>query len=135
MIHYWKSGKQKLVYDTASGAIVSLTSLEYKMIQAVKAPLSPMCPSSLRYELAKFDSADVEEAYAHVYTLFKEGILFAECEDENKVFLRIGEPYGLTEPNTAAHDVAGILNGKTPQFLLTENFPADTAQSILALFH
>ena len=134
MIHYWKSEKQKLVYDTASGAIVSLTSLEYKMIQAITPPLSPVCPSSLRYELAKYDSADVEEAYTRIYTLFREGVLFAENADGN-VCLRIGGSYGLTETNTVAHDVAGILNGKTPQFILAEQFSLDTAQSICALFH
>jgi hypothetical protein len=134
MIHYWKSEKQKLVYDTASGAIVSLTSLEYKMIQAITPPLSPVCPSSLRYELAKYDSADVEEAYAHIYALFQEGILFADNAD-GTVFLRIGEPYGLTEVNTVAHDVSGILNGKAPQFLLSNQFSPDVAKSICALFY
>ena len=134
MIHYWKSDKQKLVYDTASGAIVSLTSLEYKMIQAITPPLSPVCPSSLRYELAKYDSADVEEAYTRIYTLYQEGILFAD-NAEGSVFLRIGESYGLTEANTVAHDVAGILNGKVPQFLISDHFSPDAAQNICALFH
>ena len=133
MVHYWKSDKQKLAYDTASGAIVSLTSLEYKMIQAITPPLSPVCPSSPRYELAKYDSADVEDAYTRIHKLYTEGILFAAANSD-KALLRIGDPYGLTAANTIAHDVAGLLNGQTPQFVTADGFPADAAQGICELF-
>ena len=133
MVHYWKSEKQKLVYDTASGAVIHLTSLEYKMIQAITPPLSPLCPSSLRYELAKYDSADVEEAYERIYTLFKEGILFGEEKETEKV-LRIGEPYGLTEANEIAKDVAKILNGTAPSILCSETVSQQQAEEIRRLF-
>ena len=132
MLHCWKSGKQKLVYDTASGAIVSLTSLEYKMIQAITPPLSPLCPSSLRYELAKYDSADVEEAYEHIYALSHTGILFAE--DIGKCFLRVGDPFGLTD-NEQAREVASLLGGKKPEFLYSENTPAAQVEAILTCFN
>ena len=133
MVHYWKSGKQKLVYDTASGAIIPLTSLEYKMIQAIQPPLSPLCPSSLRYELAKFDSADVEEAYDHIYRLFKDGILFA-LEKEGQKHLRIGSPYGLTDPDEVARDVVKILGGAMPKMILGENISKNRVDEIHQLF-
>ena len=133
MIHYWKSEKQKLVYDSASGAIIPLTSLEYKMVQAITPPLSPLCPSSLRYELAKYDSADVEEAYDRIYAFFKDGILFARENGDQKC-LRIGEPYGLTEANEIARDVVKILDGTVPNIILSEDFPKNQAESIYQLF-
>ena len=133
MIHYWKSGKQKLVYDTASGAIIPLTSLEYKMVQAILPPLSPLCPSSLRYELAKFDSADVEEAYDRIYCLFQDGILFA-LEKENQKCLRIGSPYGLIKPDEVARDVVKILGGAMPTMILCENISKNQVEEIRQLF-
>lgn len=133
MLHCWKSAKQKLVYDTASGAIVSLTSLEYKMVQAITPPLAPLCPSSLRYELAKYDSADVEEAYEHVYSLYRDGILFASAQDDKKS-LRIGEQYGLTEANDIAREVVNILGGIKPDIIESGAIPTDCKDAILALF-
>ena len=133
MIHCWKSAKQKLVYDTVSGAIVSLTSLEYKMIQAITPPLAPICPSSLRYELAKYDSADVEEAYEHIYSLYLNGILFSVDHGTLKK-LRIGDCYGLTEANDIARDVVSILGGAMPEIEECGTISKNQKDQILALF-
>lgn len=133
MLHCWKSAKQKLVYDTASGAIVTLTSLEYKMIQAITPPLSPLCPSSLRYELAKYDSADVEEAYEKIYSMYRNHILFAESTSEQSC-LRIGGEYGLTEANEIAREVANFLGEKMPVILEDAAHPCDQHDAILSLF-
>lgn len=132
MLYYWKSSKQKLVYDTASGAVVTLSSLEYKMVQAITAPLPPLCPSSLRYELAKFDSADVEEAYERIYSLHKDGILFAPDNGQGAL-LRIGGDYGLTEADKIAREALEFLNGQTPEWIVEDSFPADKADEIKAL--
>ena len=132
MLYYWKSSKQKLVYDTTSGAVVTLSSLEYKMIQAITPPLPPLCPSSLRYELAKFDSADVEEAYDHIFSLYKEGILFAP-DNMQGASLRIGRVYGLTEADKIAREAIDFLNGQKPEWIVEDSFPADKADEIKAL--
>lgn len=132
MLHYWKSGKQKIVYDTASGAVISVTSLEYKMIQAITPPLAPLCPSSLRYELAKFDSADVEEAYETLYHLYTQGVLFASHRDEQPRIC-IGGPYGLTEANDLAREVLNLLGNATPEWIVTSDSDPAVAEQIKAL--
>ena len=132
MLHCFKSAKQKLVYDTASGAVIHLTSLEYKMLQAITPPLAPLCPSSLRYELAKYDSADVGEAYDHLYALFCEGLLFAADHGEEAV-LRIGEPYGLTQANEIARDVSSLLGGKSHKLAIQDGISPQVAEEIRAI--
>lgn len=129
MLHYWKSAKQKRAYDTASGAVLTLTSLEYKMIQAIIPPLSPLCPSSLRYELAKYDSADVEEAYEHIYALFCDKTLFAE-EQNGGPSLRIGGMYGLTQPDECVREIASLLAGAVPALIVAEGVSEDTVEQI-----
>ena len=132
MLHYWKSGKQKIAYDTASGAVIALTSLEYKMIQAITPPLAPLCPSSLRYELAKFDSADVEEAYEKIYRLYTQGILFATPIAEQPRVC-IGEAYGLTEANDLAREVLNRLGDVHPEWIVAPDIDAAVADRIKAL--
>ncbi len=56
------------------------------MMGALTAPLSPVCPTSLRYELAKYDSEDVSDTYDRLYSLQEKGILFA-AGDEAKLML------------------------------------------------
>lgn len=50
---------------------IKLTSLQKKMLAALTLPMTENCPSSLRYELAKYDSDDVEDAYGQLYELYK----------------------------------------------------------------
>lgn len=86
MVHIFKVSGKKIAFDSASGAFVSLTALANKMMGALTAPLSPVCPTSLRYELAKYDSEDVSDTYDRLYSLQEQGILFASC-DEAKLML------------------------------------------------
>ena len=132
MLHCWKSGKQKIAYDTASGAVISLTSLKYKMLQAITPPLSPMCPSSLRYELAKFDSADVEEAYTEIYALYTRGILFAQA-DNASAKICIGGEYGLHDADDLAKEVLSKLGNEKPEWVIDADADADVAVRIRAL--
>ena len=81
MVHIFKTNGRKIAYDTTSGAFVGLSSLANKMMGALTAPLPPVCPTSLRYELAKYDSGDVSETYKQLYRLFEEGLLFCEEKD------------------------------------------------------
>lgn len=129
MLHFWKSAKQKRVYDTASGAVLSLTSLEYKMIQAIIPPLSPLCPSSLRYELAKYDSTDVEEAYEHLYALHRDHMLFAQDED-GTCRLRVGGAYGVSMADDCVHEIAAMLGGVVPTLCVDPTVDEDTLRQI-----
>ena len=133
MVYCFKIDKQKFAYDTSSGAVLPVTSLESKMIQAIVPPLSPACPSSLRYELAKYDSTDVEETYDRIYALSCEGILFASMESD-QIHLRIGGPYGIADADHITREIAKQLNGKQPYFLIAECLPDEKIDEIKALF-
>lgn len=78
MVHLFTQGGHYIALDSASGAVHVLTELSYKVLQYLKPPLSPRCPTSLRYNLAKFSADDVTAAYEELYELYKEGMLFSE---------------------------------------------------------
>lgn len=77
MLYTFRFEGKKYAYDSASGAIIRPDALQFKMLNAIQPPLNKACPTSLRYELAKFDSLDVEDAYNKIYALFEAGILYA----------------------------------------------------------
>ena len=81
MLFLVKNSGHKYAYDTASGAFIPLGSLEYKMLTALEPPLEKNCPTSLRYELAKYDSDDVSESYAKIYSLYLSKTVFADSEE------------------------------------------------------
>lgn len=76
MLYTFRYEGKKYAYDSVSGAIVQPSALEYKMMGAILPPLTAACPTSLRYELAKFDSLDVEDAYNEIYALAQDGVLY-----------------------------------------------------------
>ncbi len=132
MLHCLKIEKQKIAYDTASGAIIPLTALEYKMLGAVCPPLSPLCPSSLRYELAKYDSYDVEKAYDRLYALYRDGKIFAaEC---GQCCVQIGGPYGLKEVGAVAHEIVRLVNDTPIQIRVNEDADRSMANALTSLF-
>ena len=76
MLILFRHNAKKYAYDTVSGALVPLTALAKRMLEAIEPPLGAVCPTALRYELAKYDSADVEETYAEIYEKHANGMLF-----------------------------------------------------------
>ena len=100
MIYLYKRNGKKCCYDSASGAIIEMTALQYKMMNAIEAPLSPTCPTSLRYELAKYDSEDVSEAYDELYGLFSDRLLYAEG-DSDTALLRTAGDYSVSDADEA----------------------------------
>lgn len=81
MVYTLKFEGKKYAYDSAAGTTVTLSSLPFKMVEALEPPLEPLCPTSLRYELAKYDSRDVEEAYDSILEYAKDGILYKKDDD------------------------------------------------------
>ncbi|MBQ8356365.1 MAG: hypothetical protein IJX39_00995 [Clostridia bacterium] len=77
MLVLFRHNARKYAYDTVVGSLTVLSALEYRMLEAIQPPMGPVCPTALRYELAKFDSADVEEAYALLYQKAVDGVIFA----------------------------------------------------------
>ena len=76
MLYTFRFEGKKYAYDSVSGAIIRPSTLEFKMLGAIQPPLTRSCPTSLRYELAKFDSLDVEATYNGLYALFEKKIFF-----------------------------------------------------------
>ena len=97
MLYTLKSAGKKYAYDSTSGAVIQLNALQFKMLGAILPPLTPVCPTSLRYELAKFDSMDVEEAYEHIYSLSCDGLIFKEGDGKIRI---------ATEGENACEDLA-----------------------------
>ncbi|MBQ7293080.1 MAG: hypothetical protein IJW79_05000 [Clostridia bacterium] len=85
MLYTLKSAGKKYAYDSASGALIQLNALQFKMLGAILPPLTAVCPTSLRYELAKFDSMDVEEAYEYIYSLSCDGLIYGEDNGSVKI--------------------------------------------------
>ena len=102
MLYTLKSSGKKYAYDSTSGAVIQLNALQFKMLGAIVPPLTAVCPTSLRYELAKFDSMDVEEAYDYIYSLSCEGLIYKEGDSKVRI---------ITEGENACPDitVAGEL--------------------------
>ena len=97
MLYTLKSSGKKYAYDSVSGSVIALNALQFKMLGAIVPPLTPVCPTSLRYELAKFDSMDVEEAYGEIYALACDGLIY-KAEDGK---IRI-----ITEGENSCNDIA-----------------------------
>lgn len=78
MIHTFKKGGERFVYDRGSGKVNQISALQFKMLSYLKPPLTEDLPTALRYDLAKYDGGMVEDAYAALYSLFLCGQLFSE---------------------------------------------------------
>lgn len=83
MVHSFKFGGQRIAYDSVSGAVIPLSELAFKMLDYIELPMQKDCPSALRYDLAKFDSAAISDTYDEMYALYREGKLFADNAAEH----------------------------------------------------
>lgn len=57
------------------GQSLPLTSLQKKMLPVLLLPMDKVCPTALRYALAKYDAGAVAEAYEGLYQLFEQDLL------------------------------------------------------------
>ena len=104
MLYTLKSAGKKYAYDSVSGAVIQLNALQFKMLGAILPPLTAVCPTSLRYELAKFDSMDVEEAYEGIYALSRDGIIYKE--DDGKIRIATQGENACTDASLAGELIA-----------------------------
>ena len=82
MVRTFRKNGERFVCDEKTGSVNSVSTLEYKMISYLKPPLAPDMPTSLRYDLAKYDSGAVEDAYAKLYALYESGKLFSDTNGD-----------------------------------------------------
>ena len=81
MTHTFRKNGERFVCDTGSGTVSTVSALQYKMLTYIKPPLTPDLPTSLRYDLAKYDGGAVEDAYTGLYALYEAGKLFSDGEN------------------------------------------------------
>ncbi len=77
MVHKFKFGVHRFLYDSESGYTHEVDELGFKMIDYIELPMAKECPSSLRYDLAKYDSDAISAVYTELRGLYEEGKLFA----------------------------------------------------------
>lgn len=118
MLYTLKTEGKKYVYDSASGAVLPLNHLKFKMLSAIIPPISEASLTSLRYELAKFDSGEVSEAFDEILSLSKQGILYAE--EDGKIRLLASGDYACESEALASALLTLAFEGKD-----TVNFEGD----------
>lgn len=77
MLILFRHNAKKYAYDTVCGALHTVNALEYRMLEAIQPPMSAVCPTALRYELAKYDSEDIADCYDALYKKSADGMIFA----------------------------------------------------------
>ncbi len=82
MVHMYKLNGHRGAFDCSARIAYPLSALALKIIETVTPPLTPECPSALRYAMAKYDSHDLADAYAEVYALYEKGLLFSDKPNE-----------------------------------------------------
>ncbi|MBQ8342110.1 MAG: hypothetical protein IJY22_07045 [Clostridia bacterium] len=77
MLALFRHGGKKYAWDTVAGTLTAISALEFRMLEALTPPMAPTCPTALRYELAKFDSSAVEDAYDELLEKAANGVIFS----------------------------------------------------------
>ena len=78
MVHYFKLAGTRLVLDEASGYTAAVDEITYKMLAYLTLPLPNDCPSAIRYDMAKYDSALVGKTYREILEMHRAGKLYTD---------------------------------------------------------
>ena len=92
MVHSFKYGGYRFAYDTVSGTLFRFNELTYKMLDYIGLPIPVDCPSALRYDLAKYDSMAISDAYDALYALSEEGKIFVPDNGTNDIRPSVDNP-------------------------------------------
>ena len=106
MLILLKHDTKKYAYDTKSGAAIPLSSLQYKVAENLELPLKPVCPTALRYQLAKYDSNDVKRAYSFLYELYESKIINEDTD--NKANLLLSGEYSIASVELAKEIIHAV---------------------------
>ena len=74
MLHKFKLYGQRFVIDTTTGAVHKLSEISYDMLTYLRLPFENAFPSTLRYDLAKYESSKLAEAYMDLAKLGEDGV-------------------------------------------------------------
>ncbi|MBE6662505.1 MAG: hypothetical protein E7606_04405 [Ruminococcaceae bacterium] len=110
MLYTVKNEGKKYAYDSTSGAVLPLNNLKFKMLNAIIPPISQASLTSLRYELAKFDSGEVSDVFNEILTLAKDGVIYAA--EDGTVRLAASGDYACESEALAAVLLTLAFEGK-----------------------
>ncbi len=78
MLHRYQLNGYNIVLDVHSGAVHVLDTLSYDLLGQLSPPLGPDCPQILLQSFSgQYPREALEEAYAELYTLYEDGLLFS----------------------------------------------------------
>ena len=78
MIHKFKLYGQRFAIDTESLAVHKLSELQYDMLTYLRFPFEDAFPSTLRYDLAKYESSKLSEGYLALAKLSIDGVFMSD---------------------------------------------------------
>ncbi|MHC1693747.1 MAG: thioether cross-link-forming SCIFF peptide maturase [Eubacteriales bacterium] len=81
MVHKFTKLGNNIAVDTASGSVHVLDDTSYRLLDFLTPPLTPECPDSLPAKVPDIQPQEVKDAYAELYALYSEGMLFSQDED------------------------------------------------------
>ena len=84
MLHTFKLYGSRIALDTDSGAVHLLDALAFDMLRYLEFPLEKNCLSTLRYDLARYESADVSATFAAFEKMNKDGVFCSDGGVDNK---------------------------------------------------
>ena len=77
MIYKFKFYGHYFAIDTQSAAVHKLTELQYDMLTYLRYPFEDVFPSTLRYDLAKYESSQLKDAYFNFKKLSDDGVFMS----------------------------------------------------------
>ena len=116
-LYFIENGKRYL-YDTVCGGICEVTRLQKEMlpyVQKLDRPLPDVCPTTLRYSLAKYEVSAINEAYKSIMKLIGDGLLSIddECHGADSVKIRFEDTELTVALRAAKLAITGIPTVET----------------------
>lgn len=82
MIHKFEQLGYKIALDSDSNGVHLLDDCAYDMLDFLSAPMLEEMPAELLKKLSAYTESNIRETYSELYSLYKEGSLFAKDEYE-----------------------------------------------------
>jgi len=135
MIYTFKLYGTRLALDTDSGAVHLLDALAFDMLRYLVFPLEKNCLSTLRYDLARYESADVSATFTSFEKMNRDGV-FSENGQLDNTYINIpsatpksdatvefcgARPIFATEVLKCVENGAMFVNAVCTDAMLTEN--------------
>ena len=112
MVHKFKQLGYNIVLDADSNGVHVFDDCAFDMLDHITAPLTEDMPAELPEKLSAYPEEDIRETYKELYSLYKEGSLFADDDYQKYSETMVKSPVKSMCLNVA-HDcnleTAGIL--------------------------